>query len=58
MLGIELVKCRNKKTPATKETKYIIDEMKNNFVLVGTDGRDNNVIKIKPPMCFNKENCD
>jgi len=32
--------------------------MKENYILLGVDGKENNVIKIKPPMCFNKENAD
>ena len=27
-------------------------------VLIKEDGVDHNVIKIKPPLCFNKENAD
>lgn len=32
--------------------------MKNEFVLLSCDGPYANVLKIKPPMCFNKENAD
>jgi 4-aminobutyrate aminotransferase-like enzyme len=32
--------------------------MKEAGVLVSTDGPDENVIKIKPPICFNKHNAD
>ncbi len=56
LLGVELVKDRVSKKAATSETKFIINEMKNNNILIGTDGRYNNVIKIKPPLCFNIEN--
>ena len=32
--------------------------MRNNGILLSTDGPFNNVIKIKPPIIFNKENVD
>ena len=31
---------------------------KDKFVLISADGPDNNVIKIKPPMCFTKTDGD
>lgn len=32
--------------------------MKESFILLSADGPDRNVLKMKPPMCFSKENCD
>ena len=32
--------------------------MKENNILLSIDGPDHNVIKIKPPLVFNKENAD
>ena len=32
--------------------------MRNNGVLLSTDGPHDNVIKIKPPLVFNKQNVD
>ena len=58
MIGIEIVKDKLSKQPATAETKFIVDELKEHFILIGTDGKHDNIIKIKPPMCFNKENSD
>jgi len=54
-LGIEIV--QNDK-PATKLAVKIKNKMKEAFILTGTDGKDNNVIKVKPPLCFNKDNVD
>jgi len=53
-LGIEL---REPSTghPATELAKILIEEMKSRQVLMSTDGPDNNVIKIKPPMCINRD---
>lgn len=31
---------------------------KEKFVLISADGPDDNVLKIKPPMCFTKEDAD
>jgi len=59
-LGIELVKKSNTNTlsPATGEAKKIVNGMKERGILLSTDGPHNNVIKIKPPICFNPENAD
>lgn len=54
-IGIELLKDNQ---PATEETKRIVEEMKNNQILLSVDGPDNNVIKIKPPIIFEKEHVD
>jgi len=57
-LGIELIKKSDSNTlsPATVEAKKIINSMKERGILLSTDGPYNNVIKIKPPLCFNREN--
>ncbi|XP_074647167.1 5-phosphohydroxy-L-lysine phospho-lyase-like [Tubulanus polymorphus] len=54
--GIELVKDRDTREPATQEAKYILKRMKENLILISTDGPGMNVLKFKPPMCFNKAN--
>ncbi|CRK87381.1 CLUMA_CG001183, isoform A [Clunio marinus] len=57
--GIELVTDRKLRTPATEEANFIVDRMKNvHKILVSSDGPDDNVVKLKPPMVFDKENVD
>ncbi len=53
-LGIEF--CEANKIPATEKTAYLTNRMKTYGILMSIDGPQNNVLKIKPPMCFNKEN--
>lgn len=57
-LGVELVRCRRTLEPAGEETAIIIEKMKDLGVLVGSDGPHHNVLKIKPPIVFTKENAD
>jgi len=53
-IGIECV--NHKGEPGKKEAKYITNELKKKFILVSTDGQFENIIKIKPPLCFTKNN--
>lgn len=55
-IGIELVRDRIKKIPATAEAKHVVTRMKEKKILVSSDGPDNNVLKLKPPMVFSIEN--
>lgn len=55
-LGLELVKDRKTKTPAMEETSFICSVLKEKYrILTSVDGPGDNVIVIKPPMCFSKE---
>ena len=38
------------------KAQLLKNELKNNGILVGTDGPYNNIIKSKPPLCFSKDN--
>ncbi len=58
MLGVELVKDRASKEPATAETADIAERAKNRGLLLGKGGLYSNVIRIKPPMCITKADCD
>ncbi|MHB8054623.1 MAG: aminotransferase class III-fold pyridoxal phosphate-dependent enzyme [Candidatus Aminicenantales bacterium] len=51
-LGIELVSDPEKRTPASGPAAYIAERMREEGVLLSTDGPDRNVLKIKPPLCF------
>ena len=55
-LGIELVENRKTLKPATKQATYLANRMCENGILMSTDGPFGNVLKIKPPMCFNQSN--
>jgi 4-aminobutyrate aminotransferase-like enzyme len=55
-IGVELVKDRITKEPATYEIKLLVEQMKDRGFLIGTDGPYNNVLKIKPPIIFSMYN--
>ena len=57
-IGIEMVKNSNLLTPATDEAKAIVNYMKEAGILISSDGPDHNVLKIKPPIIFTRENAD
>ena len=57
-IGIDIVKDNDPTLPDNKLAKFIINHCKNLGVLISTDGPFNNVLKIKPPIIFNKENSD
>ena len=44
--------------PATEQTAYLVNRMLAHGILMSVDGPQNNVLKIKPPMCFNQNNAD
>jgi 4-aminobutyrate aminotransferase-like enzyme/Ser/Thr protein kinase RdoA (MazF antagonist) len=55
-LGFELVD--EEKNPLTQKTAYLANRMKDYGILMSVDGRDNNVLKIKPPIIFSIQNAD
>ncbi len=57
-LGFELVENPESKKPASQKATYLANRMRQRGILMSVDGPDNNVMKIKPPMCFNKENAN
>jgi 4-aminobutyrate aminotransferase-like enzyme len=57
-LGIELVRKPVSLTPATREAAEAVELMKERGVLLSTDGPFENVLKIKPPLVFSRENAD
>ncbi len=58
MLGVELVRDRQTKEPATAETLQVFEETRNLGVLVGKGGLYGNVLRIKPPLCVTREDVD
>jgi ethanolamine-phosphate phospho-lyase len=58
-LGIELVRDRETKEPATIETSYICTLLKQEFnILTSIDGLYENVIVVKPPLVFSEADAD
>ncbi len=51
-LGVEFVADRDARNPAPAQARYAVARMKEHGILLSTDGPDDNVIKIKPPMVF------
>ena len=57
-IGVELVCDPEQKTPAEHQAGYVAERMKQLGVLISTDGPYHNVLKIKPPLCFNRDNAN
>ena len=56
--GVELVRDGATREPATEEAAVVIDDMKERGVLIGSTGPRANVLKLRPPMVFNRKNAD
>ena len=57
-IGVELVRNRQTLEPATEETEYVVERLRELGLLISLDGPLQNVLKIKPPLVFTKENAD
>src|SRR4029079_18667917 len=58
MLGVELVRDRQTKEPASGETVELLERCKNRGLIIGKGGLYGNVLRIKPPMCLSKDDAD
>ncbi|MGI9249072.1 MAG: aminotransferase class III-fold pyridoxal phosphate-dependent enzyme [Woeseiaceae bacterium] len=56
--GLEFVTDRRKRTPATGETARLLEKMRKERVLVGSEGRDANVLKLRPSLIFEEKHVD
>ena len=56
--AVELVLDRKAKTPATAQTKRLVNLMRERGVLISRIGMHDNILKIRPPMPFSKQNAD
>jgi 4-aminobutyrate aminotransferase-like enzyme len=54
-LGIELVRDRATRSPATEEAAYVVERLRDLGVLTGTDGPLHNVLKARPPLIFSED---
>lgn len=57
-LGVELVRDRVSLEPAADEASYVVNRMREEGILLGTDGPLHNVVKIRPPMPFSNDDAD
>jgi len=57
-IGVELVRNRETLEPATSEAADIVNALRDRGILIGTDGPFENVLKIRPPMPFTREDAD
>ena len=56
-IGLELVKDTETLEPST-EAYSIVEKMKDNGILISATGRFGNVLKVRPPLIFSRENAD
>jgi alanine-glyoxylate transaminase/(R)-3-amino-2-methylpropionate-pyruvate transaminase len=58
MLGVELVRDRASREPATREAAEVTELAKERGLLVGKSGIAGNVLRITPPLCITRDDAD
>ena len=56
MLGVEIIDSNG--APAPLRAKQIVNGLRDNGVLIGSEGPAGNVLKLRPPMCFGAEHVE
>lgn len=56
--GLDLVLDRGTRAPATQIADYVKNRLYDKRVLIGTDGPFDNVLKVRPPLTFDKPSAD
>ncbi len=57
-MGVELVRDPDTLEPADREIAMIVEAMKEEGILLSTEGPHHNVLKIKPPLVISEAECD
>jgi 4-aminobutyrate aminotransferase-like enzyme len=57
-IGIDLVRDQANREPATSETNEAVNLLRQAGVLIGSTGKYDNVLKIRPPMVFSVEHAE
>ncbi|MDE8603116.1 aminotransferase class III-fold pyridoxal phosphate-dependent enzyme [Marinomonas sp. RSW2] len=54
-IGLDLVTDKESRTPGTDIADYVKNRMRENRILMGTEGPADNILKIRPPMCIERQ---
>jgi 4-aminobutyrate aminotransferase-like enzyme len=57
-VGVELVHDRETKAPSPEIASFLINQLRHRGILIGSAGPYGNTLKIRPPLCFTKDNAD
>jgi 4-aminobutyrate aminotransferase-like enzyme/Ser/Thr protein kinase RdoA (MazF antagonist) len=57
-IGVELVNSRQTLAPATEIANYVLNRMRDERILVGTEGPADNILKIRPPLTIEQNDID
>lgn len=57
-IAVELIKDKESREPATAFTADVVNGLKDRGVLTGSIGPDANILKLRPPMVFSREDAD
>ena len=57
-IGIDLVKSRATRAPATTIAEHAINRLRDMRILIGREGPADNVLKIRPPLTIDAEGVD
>ncbi|MCU0647310.1 MAG: aminotransferase class III-fold pyridoxal phosphate-dependent enzyme [Gemmatimonadaceae bacterium] len=57
-IGVDLVTDRTSRDPATALARYVVNRLREERVLVGTEGPADNVLKIRPPLTIGAADVD
>jgi len=57
-VGVELVRDGDTLEPAREEADYVVNRLREEGILIGTDGPFHNVLKIRPPMPFDERDAE
>lgn len=57
-VGVDLVTDRSSRAPATALASYVVNRLREERILIGTEGPADNVLKIRPPLTVGRDDVD